>query len=401
MEENKEQNTEQNSESLPNDFFKSDKSEQGLESTSSSLFTVSEDVNPLTTDVNKINQEANSSGVIGKKEEPPRKKLFVSHKSLFHDGLERNELLDTYVGRNYRKIAGKALNFSALIFCPFYYLYRKMVILGILIFVGLLFVHLKFNNIAYDIGYYLIFGFLFNFLYLAKSQRRVSRIKMKNGEFDTYTVSRICSKNGGTSIILLILGVLIDLIILAFFCANFYLNPMTKFLEKFGVVFTYENGNMNFSFDKTLIDTNIYYDDKPGYYITKSDVNAKDYFKMVAPNSHFVEKTSDVNYSFYYTLGNDSMFDMCSVELYGIKGYSSSQKFIEAVYKEKKEEVFEKKVNDIDWQYIHHESLKGTNYYYTTTIDGEVFLLNYYRDNAGMYDCMFYEDAVLSAIKKK
>ena len=180
------------------------------------MFTVSEDVNPLTTNINKVEQNITSSGTVGENSKPKRRSFFISRKNVFTDGVKDEELLSLYVGKNYRKISSRILNIAALIFCPFYYLYRKMFLFGILIFVGLLFIHLHFENYFIDAAYYFVFGLIFNILYFSKVRRRVARIASQNINLDAYNVGRICSKKGGTSFIILLLGILIDLIILIF-----------------------------------------------------------------------------------------------------------------------------------------------------------------------------------------
>lgn len=385
---------------VTNDFFKSTNNDN-YETTVNSSHVVSEEINPLTSDINKINQTVNNNGVIGEKEKSKRRKLFVSRDFVKNNESDDDELLRLYIGKNYYKISKGLINFAAIIFCPLYYLLRKMFILGTLIFVGLLFLHLKFNNFIIDAVYYVFWGLLFNVIYLIKSNRKVNSIKRKYADNDSYTIGRICSKSGGKSVILLILGIILDIVILIFFCANFYLKPMTKFLEKFGIAFTYENGNIKFAYDKSLINKDKIFDDKYGYYVVKSDIKSKDYFNMSTPNSHFTDSSDDSNYKFIYTIGNDSGFNACRIELFALQGYSTSTKFIEAVSNETKDEIKTTDVNGINWKYLHHEGISGTTFYYTTMVNDKVFLLKYYKDNTGIYDCMNFENDVLSSVKKK
>ena len=387
-------NNEENNQNLEKDFFKAESSDNPLESTSSNLFTVSEDVNPLTTDVNKVEQKVTSKGIIGEKERPKGKRAFFSRKSILDTDDEDSKYLKSYIGKNHSKITKEIVNYAAIIFSPFYYAYRKLIVLGIIIFCGVLFLHLKLNNFFYDGLLYVISGFFFNIIYVAYCVRKVNKIKRRYEKYDSYSIDRICDRKGGTSVVFLILSTLIYLIIFVFYCANFYLAPTSKFLEKFGIVFTYDNGKIEFRYDENLLNPDEILDDKYGF-------KSKDYFNMGIPNSHFIETENNNNYLYVYTLGKESQFDMCRIELLSTKGYSSSTKLIEAISRETKEEIQNITVNNINWQYIHHNGLKGTNYYYTTMIDDKVFLLNYFKDNSGIYDCLDYEKDVLESIKKK
>ena len=148
------------------DFFSSPKKEEEIES-QNNMVTVSEDVNPLTTDINKVSQNVSNGGVVGNKKVSRAPKFYVSTKTFFNNETKDDELLKLYVDKNYGKISSRFINFSAILFGPFYYMYRKMLMLGILIFVGLLFLHHQFNNYIIDIAYYLFFGIIFNILFMS------------------------------------------------------------------------------------------------------------------------------------------------------------------------------------------------------------------------------------------
>ncbi len=50
-------------------------------------------------------------------------------------GLDPNELLETFIGKNYNRITGKSFNWSAFFFGSFYVLYRKMYLYGLLLMI--------------------------------------------------------------------------------------------------------------------------------------------------------------------------------------------------------------------------------------------------------------------------
>lgn len=382
------------------DFFSSPKTQEEVEP-QNNIVAVSEDINPLTTDINKVSQNISSGDVVGKKEVSRAPKFYVSTKSYFNNETNDDEMLSLYVGKNYGKISSRFINFSAIIFGPFYYMYRKMLILGILIFVGLLFLHHQYSNYIVDAVYYLIFGVIFNILYMSKSIRKTNKIKNKYSNYDKYSMGRVCSKKGGRSILLALFGFIISLIILVAFCTYFYLDPMTKFLRKFGIVYTYENNKIEIKFDRSVLNEDEMFDDKYGYYLIKSDDSSKEYFNMDFQNSKFIDDSDELNYKYIYTLGNDSKFDQCKIELYGLKGYSTSEKFIAALANYNKTNYNTLTINGIKWYYLYHSGISGTGYYYSTMIDNKVFVLRYFKDNTAVYDCLDYNNSVINSVKLK
>ena len=384
-----------------NDFFSSPKKdEEKTINENNNVVSISEDVNPLTTDINKVNQTINSEGVVGKKIVPRSPKFYISMKSFFNKEMNDDELLSLYVGNNYGKISQNLFNPSAIVFGPFYYMFRKMFMTGLLIFVGLLFLHHQYENYIVDIVFYLAFGLIFNILYLSKAIRKTNKIKTKYSSYDNYTLGRMCTKKGGRSIFQAIFGFIICVILFFAFCIAFYLDPMTNFLRKFGIVFTYENKKIDIRYDKSLLEEELF-DDKYGFYLIKSDIPAKKYLKMNFENTKFINISDNSNYKYVYTLGNDSEFDACKVELYGLKGYSTSEKFIEAISKTGKEEYSNININNIKWYYIKHSSVSGTAYYYSTMVNGKVFVLRYFKDNTGIYDCLDYSNEVIRSVTLK
>lgn len=382
------------------DFFSSPKKEEEIES-QNNMVTVSEDVNPLTTDINKVSQNVSNGGVVGNKKVSRAPKFYVSTKTFFNNETKDDELLKLYVDKNYGKISSRFINFSAILFGPFYYMYRKMLMLGILIFVGLLFLHHQFNNYIIDIAYYLFFGIIFNILYMSRAIRKTNKISNKYDKYDKYTMGRICSKSGGRSIFKALFGFIICLIILIAFCTCFYLDPMTKFLRKFGIIYKFENNKVEIKYDRSLLNEDEMFDDKYGYYLIKSDNPSKEYFKMDFQNSKFLDDSDELNYRYVYTLGNESKFEQCKIELYGIKGYSTSEKFISALADYSKTNYDELTINGIKWYYLYHSGLSGTGYYYSTMINDKVFVLRYFKDNTAIYDCLDYNDSVVNSVKLK
>ena len=96
---------------------------------------IHDEVNPITSDLNKVSDQVIKGMSISKVKkhgsEGPKKSPFDREPS-------NMEMLKNYIGQNSNKIIDRLFNFSAIIFGTLYYAYRKMYLLGILFFIGFL-----------------------------------------------------------------------------------------------------------------------------------------------------------------------------------------------------------------------------------------------------------------------
>ncbi|MBE6160967.1 MAG: DUF2628 domain-containing protein [Firmicutes bacterium] len=142
------------------------------------------------------------------------------------------ELLEDYIGNNYNKIKNRIINFSALFLGPFYYLYRKLYIIGLflLIFQTLIIYFIK--NIKYfiviEITYLLILSLLFNTLYLVITKKNIKKIQ---SAADEKIIKERCILKGGTDLLISSLISTGYIILIVLFLATSLFNFFSKIVD--------------------------------------------------------------------------------------------------------------------------------------------------------------------------
>ena len=139
--------------------------------------------------------------------------------------INKEELVKAYVGNKYDQLKS-GLSFGALLFSWGYLLYRKMYKLGYIILgVYILVIGMSFyfytrssliNLINILISVYL--GIKFKELYISDVNRKVDEIISKNSNASYDELIDICKKNGGTSIVAIILYIVIGIFV---YCWSF------------------------------------------------------------------------------------------------------------------------------------------------------------------------------------
>lgn len=129
-------------------------------------------------------------------------------------------LLNAYIGVNVEKIKDGSFSWSAFLFGIEYTLYRKMWLLSIIWFVGLIIIAMflpSFSNIISFIINFVI-ALQFKDWYINHAVEKIKKIKLDNPNASEEELIKICRKKGGTSIIAA-LSPSIILIILSFAAA--------------------------------------------------------------------------------------------------------------------------------------------------------------------------------------
>ena len=135
------------------------------------------------------------------------------------NGLDPNELLEAYIGKNYNRITGKSFNWSAFFFGSFYVLYRKMYLYGFILMIftnivsifGLNAVNIdmRVSNPVIVLGALLAVNLIiglgvaltFNSMYLNYCMGKINNIKDRYKN-DKEKIINTCKISGGTNIIL-------------------------------------------------------------------------------------------------------------------------------------------------------------------------------------------------------
>lgn len=158
-----------------------------------------------------------------------------------HPEIQMNEnrydrLLEAYIGEDYQEIVRKKINIYAFLFNLFYFLYRKMYIIGILGLIILWIIAIK--HTIFIIPYIgviaLLSGVLFNPIYLKIADIKIKRIRKNNSSTDDFELMEVCRKKGGVNavIALLIYLIFIVSIIGTLFSFKLFLNGKDKYWEE-------------------------------------------------------------------------------------------------------------------------------------------------------------------------
>ena len=128
------------------------------------------------------------------------------------------ELLKYYIGNNNKKIINRHFNISAFFFSSFYYLYRKLYVLGSISLAISLIILSCINDIKIVGLIFLIFslimGLLFNYIYVKKAKYNIEKIKRKH---INENINEFCVLTGGTDSLVTALVVILYFIIIILF----------------------------------------------------------------------------------------------------------------------------------------------------------------------------------------
>ena len=115
---------------------------------------------------------------------------------------ENEDLLEAFIGEDYKPIKKIPFNIFAFLLNWSYLLYRKLYITGILglVVTGIIILFFPSIAITYCIATVIILGVLFNFYYVFVCKIKVERIKKKYEGTDKFGLLNICEEKGGVSL---------------------------------------------------------------------------------------------------------------------------------------------------------------------------------------------------------
>ena len=160
-----------------------------------------------------------------------------------------SELLYAFIGNNFQHFIIKKLNFAALFFSVFYLLFRKMYfysfVVTILYIVSMLLVK---NNLLLS-GIFLTINFIVcitvNKLYIRHCRNKAENIRYKHSFYDNDSLISECKRKGGTSIISVIVGLIINALIIMFITFGyFYFINKTPINDIFNKILDFYKNNL-------------------------------------------------------------------------------------------------------------------------------------------------------------
>lgn len=124
------------------------------------------------------------------------------------------EYLKAYIGKNYDSLKNEKISIPALLFGPFYLLYRKMWLDALIVsLISIILINYTTTElfIILQILIEIYLGLKLNSIIIQRASSNVEKIKMSNPDKSDKDILKICQKSGNTSIISVIISILIIL----------------------------------------------------------------------------------------------------------------------------------------------------------------------------------------------
>ena len=342
---------------------------------------------------NKIESEIEHNKKKIKEKKSKTKKENIKNEHPHIDPLEERkityeDLITTYVGRNFVKIASRPVNFAAMLFNVSYLFYRKKFIWAILAFLFILVLSLYINlPIAY-LGVSVICGFSFNYLYMKSVKWKVKKIESKNKNKSRAEIKKKCKWRGGGSIICFLLGIGIQYLAICNLLNLIEANKIS--INSKSIIFDIADYYYEMKFEKVIT------------YKTNIEINEK--IKVKIPK-YFEKSKYEGSYQIYYYHKHKKSTNTkyCSIKISEIENINDSSKLMEKIskiYNSKsyKVEIIEK--NNITWNLYQFEGLSSKKYYYSSKINDSVYLIEYEVPKSSDTKCELYKEQILNDIKE-
>lgn len=262
------------------------------------------------------------------------------------------ELYKDFVGGKFQKFNMSPFSFSFFIFSSTYLFYRKMYLFGFILFFIENFI-ININILGFVVVFIvrLILALFVNTIYLKFSLKKVKELVNKNPNINFMQMKELCSKTGGTSLIISILMIL---------CVSIGMNFILSFLQ---IKSPFEP--LGFIFQETQYNGELIYDD----YDLDSKLNV----------SIPLDYISDSDGSHVFTTDSAGVFNQCSVSVRSVKGYSSSKKLISqmAEYDNLSDKIEILNNGYFDWYSFEKEYNFGREYYRAIDLEKKVILFTF------------------------
>lgn len=196
------------------------------------------------------------------------------------------DLIKTYVGKNYDKIKNTKFSLPTLFFGPVYFFYRKLYLLGILWIILLI---MTIINPVFPAIAVIIFSTAFSHIYLNEVTKRVRIIKEKNKHQGKDAVLQICKKKGGVNKIIPLISILIIIILttIAIYILDYIPSQKEKELE---TQKTYQLEDISYTIPKGFTPSSYNTEDYKNYTYMKND----DYCNITIEKEEYAYLYDDV-----------------------------------------------------------------------------------------------------------
>ena len=348
----------------------------------------------------------------------PKPDMMIS--SPASNSVSTEDLLEEFVGKNYEKISKRKYNLAALFLTGTYLMYRKMYLIGILYTLGIIVLQLILSvinpilSIVVFLGGSLALCFMFNKFYLNNAKKTIEKIKNKNTNKSIQDLKSICSKKGGTNLIMtIILSIITSILVvvlmiifsgfLVLMLGNSMLGSLIKAFDSAEVII--ENNDMD-NEEKVEEDSeseNTAYNGIINYNtgIMINDKINMGYLQVFSPSTFNSDYT--INYD-YKTIENDEN-SKCSFKLSVVNGYESSNTLINemASYHNSNESVsmLTTTKNNV-WDTFKISEELETTYYSATVNNNLVYILEYnIKSGSNVVICEAFYNGIINSIEFK
>ena len=339
----------------------------------------------------------------------PKPDMMVS--SPTSNSISTDDLLKEFVGKNYEKISKRKFNLSALFLGGTYFLYRKMIMIGILftlLMVGIQLSMLFINPIitlVLSLILSVVFCLVFNKMYINNAKKNIEIIKKNNTNKSITDLKKICNKKGGTNVALAIIIPMIISSILSGIILTLFPSSLDNFIDTYVPKTQENNQSSNESLDndeEKKNNTNTY--NGIINYNTGIKINDKiniGYLQVFSPSTFNSDYT--INYEYLTTPGDDS--SKCSFKLSVINGYESASNLIDemANYHNSNSTISTLTTNNnIEWNTFKLVEELETTYYNATMNNNLVYILEYnINSSANAPICEAFYNGVINSIEFK
>ncbi len=314
-----------------------------------------------------------------------------NYQHLFHQNFQSTmqgndeELLKAFIGNNYESIITKPFNFAAFFFSSLYLFYRKMFGYALVVFVLNFVVLNLIKNFTVTAIFNVIIGLCANKLYIFYARKKIEKIKLENTQKDIAEIKKICSNKGGVSIGLTILGFIIEVVSTIIILVIMLTLGVASIFGNLFLNLGGKNGTYN------------------GVMSLDSSVNMNQEFSITVP-SQFKNDSTSSEYQYEYTSSSGG-FNKCSISFTSPEDFSNAEDLIRQIAKYETDNnpttVTKNSINNIEWYWFTLNDSFGKKYYYGTTKNNKVFLLEYEIQEDAPSDCEQYQQQILNSIQAK
>ena len=289
-----------------------------------------------------------------------------------------------YIGNNGNKIIRRKFNFCAFFFGYAYFFYRKQYILGIADIALYYIIPMMLKNMGYAamwIGIFvfsIVFGIIFNPIYVSIARRTVKKVKAANPGEDYYGVCSILAKKGGTKFLYFFLGLILFSVPQFLGIQNPFMTIDVSGFNKLGGIGT-SNGIGGVTYTYNPEDGIIMYD--------TSDISNT--YSFTIPEKYELDTTSVINKEYVYSFNSDGSkcdsggCNKCMVSVNAVGWNNGASDFASRRGSNFSAKPSEQQINNVTWYKLEFESFGHTLEYFAD-YNNKIYYVLFEESNNGI-----------------